>query len=258
MGDHEMRPARRVSLLTLFTVFAIAAVSCSDVSVGDPPGELAALQARAAEFSAAKVAGRLTLLPDFEALAKKSWGTDEALTAQLWLLEQSYSQFSAAQYKPSSFLGGKKRARLRTKRVEDLMKSLLGEYRESPRLAELPKIGHVFSIQQKSQYYGELIRESPHRAVQAACIFALSEMERFSKEPGAKERAVDHLRRLIEEYADVPWEDRTYRELAAARLEPPKIGEPAMEITGTSWDGTPMKLSDYRGKVVVLDFWGDW
>lgn len=35
-------------------------------------------------------------------------------------------------------------------------------------------------------------------------------------------------------------------------------GKPAPEITGKDIDGTEFKLSDYRGKVVLLDFWGDW
>ena len=37
-----------------------------------------------------------------------------------------------------------------------------------------------------------------------------------------------------------------------------EIGNQAPEISGEDIDGTPFKLSDYRGKVVVLDFWGDW
>lgn len=36
------------------------------------------------------------------------------------------------------------------------------------------------------------------------------------------------------------------------------IGKVAPDIIGEDLDGTPMKLSDYRGKVVVIDFWGDW
>lgn len=36
------------------------------------------------------------------------------------------------------------------------------------------------------------------------------------------------------------------------------IGKVAPEIVGEDIDGKAMKLSDYRGKVVVLDFWGDW
>ena len=35
-------------------------------------------------------------------------------------------------------------------------------------------------------------------------------------------------------------------------------GDLAPEIEGKDLDGTPFKLSDYRGKVVMLDFWGDW
>ena len=30
------------------------------------------------------------------------------------------------------------------------------------------------------------------------------------------------------------------------------------EIAGEDLDGIRFKLSDYRGKVIVLDFWGDW
>ena len=36
------------------------------------------------------------------------------------------------------------------------------------------------------------------------------------------------------------------------------VGVAAPEIAGRDIDGVPFKLSDYRGKVVVLDFWGDW
>ena len=38
----------------------------------------------------------------------------------------------------------------------------------------------------------------------------------------------------------------------------PTIGKLAPEIVGQDIDGNPMKLSDYRCKVVMLDFWGNW
>lgn len=41
----------------------------------------------------------------------------------------------------------------------------------------------------------------------------------------------------------------------AAMLE---IGSVAPDIEGADLDGVAFKLSDYRGKIVVLDFWGDW
>jgi thiol-disulfide isomerase/thioredoxin len=37
-----------------------------------------------------------------------------------------------------------------------------------------------------------------------------------------------------------------------------RIGQVAQEIDGEDMDGQRFKLSDFRGKVVVLDFWGLW
>ena len=36
------------------------------------------------------------------------------------------------------------------------------------------------------------------------------------------------------------------------------VGMTAPEIEGEDIDGKTFKLSDYRGKVVLLDFWGHW
>jgi cytochrome oxidase Cu insertion factor (SCO1/SenC/PrrC family) len=35
----------------------------------------------------------------------------------------------------------------------------------------------------------------------------------------------------------------------------PKVGSAAPEIQGIDADGVAFKLSDYRGKVVLVDFW---
>ena len=51
---------------------------------------------------------------------------------------------------------------------------------------------------------------------------------------------------------------RTLGEIAEAQLDEMHnlaVGKPAPEIEGTTLDGAPMKLSDYRGKVAVLVFW---
>jgi hypothetical protein len=37
-----------------------------------------------------------------------------------------------------------------------------------------------------------------------------------------------------------------------------RVGKVAAEIRGTDLDEKEFKLSDYRGKVVLLDFWGNW
>ena len=49
---------------------------------------------------------------------------------------------------------------------------------------------------------------------------------------------------------------------SCAKLDAPRPdssgGVPAPEIAGEDLDGAPFRLSDYRGKVVLLAFWGNW
>ena len=81
--------------------------------------------------------------------------------------------------------------------------------------------------------------------------------------PELRAVAVEHLDRAREAIAKMP-SAPVARSLAglvdalrdeATRLEP---GLPAPDIEGEDLDGVPFKLSDFRGKVVLLDFWGDW
>lgn len=43
-----------------------------------------------------------------------------------------------------------------------------------------------------------------------------------------------------------------------AYAHPILVGKPAPEIEGNDIEGKTFKLSDYRGKVVLLDYWGHW
>ena len=69
------------------------------------------------------------------------------------------------------------------------------------------------------------------------------------------------LDRVVSEFGDVEGSRRTLGESAASELfeiRSLQIGMMAPEIEGVGIDEKPMKLSDFRGKVVLLDFWGDW
>jgi peroxiredoxin len=45
--------------------------------------------------------------------------------------------------------------------------------------------------------------------------------------------------------------------VSASRV-PPKLGELAPDFTATALDGRELKLSELRGKIVLLDFWATW
>jgi hypothetical protein len=68
--------------------------------------------------------------------------------------------------------------------------------------------------------------------------------------------------RAASEFADtkLPY-GRTAGETANSELHEIRhlsIGKQALELEGLDQDGQPIKLSDYRGKVVLLDFWNQY
>lgn len=83
-----------------------------------------------------------------------------------------------------------------------------------------------------------------------------------SANPDALEaRAVALYERVRDEFADVPGSRGPLGERAGRvlfEIAHLGVGKPAPEIEGEDIDGVTFKLSDYRGKVVLLDFWGDW
>ena len=75
-------------------------------------------------------------------------------------------------------------------------------------------------------------------------------------------RAIENLEKAVE----IGTETRLYRDVSVAEAAERimfefrylRIGREAEDIVGEDIFGEEFKLSDYRGKVVVLDFWADW
>lgn len=67
---------------------------------------------------------------------------------------------------------------------------------------------------------------------------------------------------IAKECGDIElWRGRSLADAAKGELFEMRnlaIGKVAPDIVGKDADGVEFKLSDYRGKVVVLDFWGFW
>ncbi len=80
--------------------------------------------------------------------------------------------------------------------------------------------------------------------------------------PALREAGLASLRRVVDDFYFAEHRKAGYLgAVADAELfefEHLQVGMVAPEIDGADEDGVPFKLSDYRGKVVALDFWGFW
>jgi hypothetical protein len=136
----------------------------------------------------------------------------------------------------------------------------------------------------------DVIEKNPHHAMQAWARFSLArvlrqkasmskmvrdQQQRLPRSADADDskpnkgndpdklskEAEDLLKSVVSKYGDVKSSPGTLGELAKAMLFEMRylvVGKVAPEIEGEDIDGKRFKLSDYRGKVVVLDFWGHW
>lgn len=114
-----------------------------------------------------------------------------------------------------------------------------------------------------------LVEKSPHRAVRGQACYSLAQeirragsLSRDDPTPETAERMTGVLERVVREFADLPHFFRGSLGNAAEcdlfELRHLLVGKVAPDIEGKDLDGVPFKLSDYRGKVVVVDFWGHW
>ena len=173
---------------------------------------------------------------------------------------------------------------------EKARKELLSNHIDSEELTRLiagrrtPNADHEATLRR-------LMTDSPHDSVKAAATMAMSDMlttleqldglegarrerivemigEEFAAKwtPEAIEKESDLvLDSLVKNYKDVPIKGSRNGETYGTRIESMifakeklQIGCVAEDIVGEDLDGEEFKLSDYRGKVVVIDFWGDW
>ena len=113
-----------------------------------------------------------------------------------------------------------------------------------------------FSERSKDQLT-TIMEKSPHESVRGMAAFALASHMATAPAGDRKEQEIrDIYEMVIEQYGANPQiVGRAKMALAKMKFA---IGKIAPDISGSDLDGVAFKLSDYRGKVVVLDFWGDW
>jgi hypothetical protein len=77
-----------------------------------------------------------------------------------------------------------------------------------------------------------------------------------ARDDAQRERGIALLRQVVER-----WPDGDYAKGAEGKLfryTKLLVGQPAPDFEATDVDGNAFRLSDYAGKVTVIDFWGFW
>lgn len=180
---------------------------------------------------------------EFAKFAADHPGTKEGMEAEMFLLTGTWWQEPAD------------RAKAATERIEHIIEV----YGETPYIADAVEwVGILLrgDVAQQNALMKRIAEGSPHAVVKATVLF-------FQAKGMKGEDREKAFTQLAEKYGKLKLKQSSFAALADAYLNPhPKdslqIGKPAPEITGVDLDGNPMKVSDFRGKVVVLDFWGDW
>lgn len=144
---------------------------------------------------------------------------------------------------------------------------LIEKYPDSPAVAQAC-MALVRSESPKAENALKLaLTKSTIPAVKAAAAMALgqllaSRLDEMADDPGEADKvaaeAEKYLVMVIDQYAkDIP-ATKAAAEVELNALRTIRVGKEAPEIAAPDLDGRQFKLSDYRGKVVLLDFWGHW
>lgn len=107
----------------------------------------------------------------------------------------------------------------------------------------------------------KVIAKNPNRDVQAQALLARANLVLEARqEPGpdaaARNAALTDVRDALARAESAQL--KAQLEGIIYEQEHLQVGMAAPEIEGNDLDGVAFKLSDYRGKVVLLDFWGYW
>lgn len=125
-----------------------------------------------------------------------------------------------------------------------------------------------FALAKALQSRASLVRRLRGRDAQALAdtleqsIGKEAAAELRTTDPTALDREIEQLlEQILAQYATVPGKRKSLGDYAKGELFELRqlaVGKVAPNIVGEDVDGVPFQLSDYRGKVIFLDFWGFW
>jgi hypothetical protein len=179
----------------------------------------------------------------FQALADKGHGR-----SQLWLAQNAQHKFE-----------GKKEIIARKLELYGRLIEKSGSADWADQIVDIvvEREKKYFGMQELDKLLTQLKTSSKNPEAQAAALDALSTVLTGSAagEPERK-RAAEYKEELLKRFQDTRVVSRMNApEFKAKNLA---VGKPVPDFTAKDIEGVEFKLSDYKGKVVLLDFWGFW
>ncbi|WP_397568129.1 trypsin-like peptidase domain-containing protein [Schlesneria sp. T3-172] len=148
-----------------------------------------------------------------------------------------------------------------TSPMQQVTTQLLRDHLDEKSIVTAVVLAGTFELASTKAFLSEVINRSTDKDVQGiACLFLAKSLIASDKSAPKKE-GVRLLERIVNEFSEVMIRDVPIVEDAQRMLFAElhlSIGAEAPEIIGRDAEGNEFKLSDYRGKVVMLDFFADW
>lgn len=146
--------------------------------------------------------------------------------------------------------------------IEDFLRAA-SEKSPHEEVRALAALGLAKSMLMSAEYSERMKNDSAANLALASAFYGDEAMAMYRELDAAthKGAAEKVLETTAAKYPEVLHADGTVKEVADRMLFSLRnlaIGKKAPEIEGTDIEGVAFKLSDYRGKVIMLDFWGDW
>lgn len=176
----------------------------------------------------------------FKALADKLAGKPDAIAPLVWLVNN-------AEAAP----GGKDETA--TEALATLTKSHAADKVLADQLPQLMYAYWRVGAEPLNALYEKVIKENPDKDAKAAATFNLAFTLYSSSN---RERATKLFKSMATDFPDSKAAKRA--ESYVFEIENLQIGMKAPDFSGEDVDNKTIKLSDFKGKVVVIDFWGFW
>jgi hypothetical protein len=260
-------PIRKPAMLrnalaaALLLSIPVGVVAQSDVTTGSQQDPQAAYQALSKSFNKAMTAWS----DELEATKKKADKAGERLPRSAYA-PPTGDFVSTAQERAKEFAGTDaavpflgfilKNASKERNAVKWAVKTLASEHVDSKAIGDivdyLPKVARMAGRSARS-LLNDVADNHGDKSVRVVALLARARQDGAG---GKTEQAVADLMLVKELTTDADLLDEAKE--ALAEVQKLAIGTAAPEIDGIDVDGVKFKLSDYRGKVVLLDFWGFW